>query len=40
MKVVAVPSPYVRGDVIFDRADLLLDSLEDYIENADKIESA
>jgi len=40
MKVVAVPSPYVKGDAVFDKANLLLNSLEDYIENADKIESA
>lgn len=37
MKVVAVPSPYVKGDQVFKTADLLLDTLADYIENEDKL---
>jgi beta-phosphoglucomutase-like phosphatase (HAD superfamily) len=37
MKVVAVPSPYVVGDPVFDTADLLLNSLEEYIENESKL---
>jgi HAD superfamily hydrolase (TIGR01509 family) len=37
MKVVAVPSPYVVGDPVFDTADLLLNSLEEYIENENKL---
>jgi HAD superfamily hydrolase (TIGR01509 family) len=38
MKVVAVPSPFVKGDQIFDTADLMLESLTDYIKNANKLE--
>ncbi len=32
MKVVAVPSPYVVGDAVFDTADLLIDTLADYVK--------
>lgn len=39
MKVVAVPSPYVKGDTVFETADLLLESLEDYVKNANRIEA-
>lgn len=39
MKVVAVPSPYVKGDPIFGTADLLLESLEDYVKNAHMVEN-
>ncbi|MFZ1484343.1 MAG: HAD family phosphatase [Candidatus Saccharimonadales bacterium] len=38
MKVVAVPSPYVEGDPTFDTVDLLLESLDDYIKNANIVE--
>lgn len=38
MKVVAVPSPYVKGDSIFNTVDLLLDSLKDYPEHAGSVE--
>lgn len=39
MKVVAVPSPYVKGDTVFNTVDLLLESLEDYIKNPNTLES-
>lgn len=37
MRVVAVPSPYVAGDPVFNTADILLNSLEEYIENENKL---
>lgn len=37
MKVVAVPSPFVKGDHIFDTADLELETLEDFEANEDKL---
>jgi beta-phosphoglucomutase-like phosphatase (HAD superfamily) len=35
MKVVAVPSPYVLGDPIFKRAIFCLESLEEFVMNAE-----
>jgi HAD superfamily hydrolase (TIGR01509 family) len=37
MKVVAVPSPYVIGDATFSKADLVINTLEDYIQNEPKL---
>ena len=37
MRVVAVPSVYVAGDTIFETADLVLESLGDYVKNEHKI---
>lgn len=37
MKVVAVPSPFVKGDEIFERSDLQLETLEDYISSEHKL---
>lgn len=37
MKVVAVPSPYVIGDPIFKTADIVINTLTDYIKNEDKL---
>lgn len=37
MKVVAVPSPFVKGDTVFETADLLLDTLTDYVSNEGKL---
>lgn len=37
MRVVAVPSPFVIGDPVFDTADLLLDTLADYVKNENKL---